>query len=159
MNSRPLPYQGSALPLSYASLLRYNSSILTRTQPCEHYASGKKGKKHKRQLTILLIVDCVRHGGRQQCEDNQRYDHSSVAGRAKVQGAAPDDILLKHGKRNGAQGRIRTSVRQRRADLQSAAINRSATCAHLYRPTLRHTNTCTNRSIRNNVFERSVARS
>ena len=30
---------------------------------------------------------------------------------------------------NGAQGRIRTSVTRRVADLQSAAINRSATCA------------------------------
>ncbi len=30
----------------------------------------------------------------------------------------------------GAQGRIRTSVTRRVADLQSAAINRSATCAH-----------------------------
>ena len=31
--------------------------------------------------------------------------------------------------KNGAQGRIRTSVTRRVADLQSAAINRSATCA------------------------------
>ena len=61
--------------------------------------------------------------------------------------------------RNGAQGSIRTSVTRRVADLQSAAINRSATCAHLYYPTQRHTNTCTDRSIANEHFEWSVARS
>jgi hypothetical protein len=33
-------------------------------------------------------------------------------------------------KTNGAQGRIRTSVAHNAADLQSAAINHSATCAH-----------------------------
>ena len=33
--------------------------------------------------------------------------------------------------KNGAQGRIRTSVAQSAADLQSAAINHSATCAHV----------------------------
>jgi hypothetical protein len=37
-------------------------------------------------------------------------------------------------KGNGAQGRIRTSVTRRVADLQSAAINHSATCAHLLLP-------------------------
>ena len=34
---------------------------------------------------------------------------------------------------NGAQGRIRTSVAHNAADLQSAAINHSATCAFLLR--------------------------
>ena len=38
-------------------------------------------------------------------------------------------------KLHGAQGRIRTSVRHRRADLQSAAINHSATCALRCQPT------------------------
>src|ERR1035441_2543631 len=33
---------------------------------------------------------------------------------------------------NGAQGRIRTSVALSAADLQSAAINHSATCAYVY---------------------------
>ena len=33
--------------------------------------------------------------------------------------------------KNGAQGRIRTSVAHNAADLQSAAINHSATCAHV----------------------------
>src|SRR5580704_17308335 len=33
-------------------------------------------------------------------------------------------------KTNGAQGRIRTSAAHNAADLQSAAINHSATCAH-----------------------------
>jgi hypothetical protein len=37
-------------------------------------------------------------------------------------------------KTNGAQGRIRTSVTRRVADLQSAAINHSATCAHPAKP-------------------------
>ena len=35
---------------------------------------------------------------------------------------------------SGAQGRIRTSVAHNAADLQSAAINHSATCAHPARP-------------------------
>ena|GEM_PF-3458613 len=35
---------------------------------------------------------------------------------------------------SGAQGRIRTSVTRRVADLQSAAINHSATCAHPAKP-------------------------
>ena len=39
-------------------------------------------------------------------------------------------ITIHHSKlKNGAQGRIRTSVTHRVADLQSAAINHSATCA------------------------------
>jgi hypothetical protein len=38
-------------------------------------------------------------------------------------------ITIHHSNKNGAQGRIRTSVTRRVADLQSAAINHSATCA------------------------------
>jgi hypothetical protein len=39
---------------------------------------------------------------------------------------------------SGAQGRIRTSVAHNAADLQSAAINHSATCAHPARPFRTH---------------------
>ena len=41
----------------------------------------------------------------------------------------PSQPSLYRNNKNGAQGRIRTSVTRRVADLQSAAINRSATCA------------------------------
>src|SRR5271155_5077577 len=39
-------------------------------------------------------------------------------------------LTARYLKTSGAQGRIRTSVAHNAADLQSAAINHSATCAH-----------------------------
>ena len=46
-------------------------------------------------------------------------------------------------KLSGAQGRIRTSVARCAADLQSAAINHSATCAHLLPCPLPHKTSAT----------------
>src|SRR5260370_26900749 len=50
------------------------------------------------------------------------------------QDSDPQRSQLTNSKLNGAQGRIRTSVTRRVADLQSAAINHSATSAHPAKP-------------------------
>ena len=159
MNSRPLPYQGSALPLSYASNCYYktfktnlrNSSTLQSYRERSLPSTTRKAKKPSRTQVRerYLPGSIVCHAA----TATTPMTASAIIMRPLPAGlrSTLSPVTKPSQLQNGAQGRIRTSVRHRRADLQSAAINRSATCAHLYCPTLRHTNTCTDRSILQNL--------
>jgi hypothetical protein len=136
LNSRPLPYQGSALPLSYASLKPTLQSYRERSLPnTTRKAKNASRIRHRsrylpgsivlqaladsspsttREITIRPLPAGLKSTLHQPCKSSK-----------------PTPLLPNYSTgSSGAQGRIRTSVTQRVADLQSAAINHSATCAH-----------------------------
>ena len=137
MNSRPLPYQGSALPLSYASLKPTLQSYRERSLPnTTRKAKNASRIRHRsrylpgsivlqaladsspratREITIRPLPAGLKSTLHQPCKSSQPTPYYQTTSTRK---------------KCGAQGRIRTSVTQRVADLQSAAINHSATCAH-----------------------------
>ncbi len=122
MNSRPLPYQGSALPLSYASRttpLSYRDRSLPITTRNAKNASSTN-------VSVLYFPgSIVNHTERA----SNPTTVSATIMRPLPAGLRSTTLLNTELEVNGAQGRIRTSVTRRVADLQSAAINRSATCA------------------------------
>ena len=145
MNSRPLPYQGSALPLSYASLKNptlqsYRERSLPSTTRKAKNASNTRQRFRYLPGSIVLQAPA----------DNSPNTISATTILPLPAGLKstlhqPYDSLLRapiatgttsnqQVQLSGAQGRIRTSVTQRVADLQSAAINHSATCAHAANP-------------------------
>jgi hypothetical protein len=137
LNSRPLPYQGSALPLSYASLKPTLQSYRERSLPnTTRKAKNASRIRHRsrylpgsivlqaladssprttREITIRPLPAGLKSTLHQPCKSSQPTPYYQTTSTRK---------------KCGAQGRIRTSVTQRVADLQSAAINHSATCAH-----------------------------
>jgi hypothetical protein len=121
----------TSLPKTYRKRLR----CFRGTKPPEQNAEGEKSQQNQAQRTILAWLH--REPGRdgQGSQHGQRNDHASGTGRAEIHDL-PQYCSYKI---NGAQGRIRTSVTRRVADLQSAAINRSATCAHLPQSSLTQT--------------------
>ena len=119
----PLPRECSTTELHQHSfyLQHFTSS---RPHPRQHAAEGEETKQQPRQLLEPARLHRAPHQHCQQCQNNQRNEKPSVARRSHVH--TTSFVLLK----NGAQGRIRTFVATSAADLQSAAINHSATCAH-----------------------------
>src|SRR5215472_5432858 len=91
---------------------------LTRAQPTDQHACCKKPEQQPCQLLHLAGVD--------RAPQHQRDDHTTRAGYRHRRTLV--HLVLRSNK-TGAQGRIRTSVARCAADLQSAAINHSATCA------------------------------
>ncbi len=129
----PLPRECSTTELHqrrYRQTKPNSSACLTlpRPQPCQHAAEREEPQQQPRHLLEPARLHRAPHQHRQQCQNDQRNDQPSVARRSHVHAAASvlQSVLLK----NGAQGRIRTFVATSAADLQSAAINHSATCAH-----------------------------
>jgi hypothetical protein len=117
---------------------RSNPSILSRTRPPEYNPEGKKREQYPGQRPELPRLHGLPRGQRQNCQHRHRDHQASAAGRRQIQ--ALSNHVRTHNlhttKRNGAQGRIRTSVAHSAADLQSAAINHSATCASCLHATL-----------------------
>ena len=107
-----------------------NPTILPRTQVSNHYAKCKKTKKHPSQRPDLTRLHRLPGEQTKQNKYPQRDKEPSAAGRTQIHKPLHSPTTENH----GAQGRIRTSVRHRRADLQSAAINHSATCASSSNP-------------------------
>ena len=131
MNSRPLPYQGSALPLSYASLKK---PTLQSYRERIHPSMTRKAKNPNRiQVSFWYLPGSI------VCQTrtaNTPRTASAITIRPLPAGLRSKTLTnycklqLRLGQTYGAQGRIRTSVAHNAADLQSAAINHSATCAH-----------------------------
>ena len=136
MNSRPLPYQGSALPLSYASILQLINRnkrvlliLLYRERRC--VITTRKAKNPS-----SIQVSDRNFPGSMVCHDsnpNTANTASAIVIRPLPAGlrSTCNSNKLAATEKNGAQGRIRTFVTLRVADLQSAAFNHSATCASL----------------------------
>ncbi len=133
MNSRPLPYQGSALPLSYASL--YDPTLQSyRERSRPSVTRTAKNASRTKQRSRYLPGSIVRHA----LTAISPSSSSAIAIRplpAGLKSIQHQPVLRKplqapaNCKVCGAQGRVRTSVGHNPADLQSAAINHSATCA------------------------------
>ena len=146
MNSRPLPYQGSALPLSYASLTKksfkqrnFKRLLLPETSLQSYRERYRPSRMRNAKYPIKTHV-------------NERYFPGSIVSQISTANTPTTESAIhilplpaglrsttfQHSTRttqtSGAQGRIRTSVAHNAADLQSAAINHSATCAHPARP-------------------------
>jgi hypothetical protein len=124
LNSRPLPYQGSALPLSYASL---NKPTLQSYRELSRPSTTRKAKNpNKIHVSDRYLPGSI------VCQTKTANNPSTVSATTILPlpaGLRSTTLTTHHSKLNGAQGRIRTSVTRRVADLQSAAINHSATCA------------------------------
>ena len=153
MNSRPLPYQGSALPLSYASLYCILQPLvhLTANHCARSLPSTTRKAKNASSTNVSVLYfpgSIVKNADR----TNTAKTPSDTTIRPVPAGlkSTTTPHCIRNRKMNGAQGRIRTSVTRRVADLQSAAINRSATCALLCHLNLDHTSNRTNRSSASN---------
>jgi hypothetical protein len=108
-------------------------STVSQADPCHHDSKCEQPKQHPGQVLKLARLHRLPHQSRQHGEGSQRDRKTSAAPGAHIHSTLPA------GKKNGAQGRIRTSVAHNAADLQSAAINHSATCASLTTsPATRH---------------------
>ena len=133
MNSRPLPYQGSALPLSYASLTiqPYNPTANAAVRVSR---GGQKtpARPNKDRGT------CPAPSSTRRLPQSTREAAALQPSVRCPQGQNPlrtnrtNQLQPQRLEKNGAQGRVRTSVGHNPADLQSAAINHSATCAWFY---------------------------
>ncbi len=143
MNSRPLPYQGSALPLSYASLITQPNNPIANAGVRARHAVQKTPEARNKDRDTFPAPSSRRHSPRSLRSGKARLPSVRCLQDLNPQSPAtfqnytfnrriPVKILQiqQHCETCGAQGRIRTSVTQRVADLQSAAINHSATCAH-----------------------------
>jgi hypothetical protein len=129
---------------------------LPRTPPCQQNPEREKPEQDQAQAAKLARLDREPGTRRQNPERDQRNHHATAPGRAQIHlihpvryarpatltTSPPDPQTFSKSQKqiqkksanpkkiSGAQGRIRTSVTHRVADLQSAAINHSATCAH-----------------------------
>ncbi len=106
---------------------------LTRTQVPQHGAEGKKTEQDPGKGPELPRLHGLPGEQSQHSDRGQRNDQTAAARGFEVHtgsmyAASVRSIGSTAGK-DGAQGRIRTSVAHNAADLQSAAINHSATCA------------------------------
>ena len=131
----PLPRECSTTELHQPSYIHpvalANGLVVlhpTRTEPPQHHPQGEKPKQEPRQILVLARLHRPPDQPCHQRQNRQRHNHPPRTRRIHY------DPARKRTK-NGAQGRIRTSVAQSAADLQSAAINHSATCA-LFTPCL-----------------------
>ena len=129
----PLPRECSTTELHQPYCTRadfpvnVSSTSLPRTQPSKDDPEREKRQQQPSQLLVLARLHRTPDQHRQQRNRCQRHNHASRARRVH----ATELLLAAEASRgkNGAQGRIRTSVAQSAADLPSAAINHSATCA------------------------------
>jgi hypothetical protein len=104
----------------------YSTATLTaRAHPRQYNPKREEPQQQPRHLLHLAWLHRPPHQRGQQCQNHQRNNHPTVARRVHLH----TEPSKKRQRKSGAQGRIRTSVTRRVADLQSAAINRSATCA------------------------------
>jgi hypothetical protein len=130
LNSRPLPYQGSALPLSYASLTKPTlQSYLERSRPSMTRKAKNPNRIHVSFWYFPGSIVCQTATANNPNTASAIYILPLPAGLRSTSLTTSCNLNNKTYKVNGAQGRIRTSVTRRVADLQSAAINHSATCA------------------------------
>jgi hypothetical protein len=140
----PLPRECSTTELHQPAGLQFPQPLnptakslrsfpLPRTQSCQHDSEREKTKQQPRQLLVLAGLHGTPDQYRQRTQHEESDNHATVAGWGKVHvKVLPLAAPALQPKKNGAQGRIRTSVTRRVADLQSAAINHSATCALVY---------------------------
>ena len=157
LNSRPLPYQGSALPLSYASqTCPYYPTAIYRLRSLPSTTRNPANPNNTNVRSRYFPASIVQYADKAS---------SPITTSATIILPLPDGLKststpYDKTEVNGAQGRIRTSVTRRVADLQSAAINHSATCAHLFavRPTTTQAPALTTQNTHNSL-RGSVARS
>jgi hypothetical protein len=151
LNSRPLPYQGSALPLSYASLTKkilqakkFQKTSLPETSLQSYRERYRPSRIRNAKYPMKTHV-------------SERYFPGSIVSQISTANTPTTESAIhilplpaglrsttfqrstRTSQTSGAQGRIRTSVTRRVADLQSAAINHSATCAHPAKTFSEHT--------------------
>ena len=134
----PLPRECSTTelhqPLNVPSIRRRYALHPTRPEPAQHHPEREKSKQQPRKLLVLPRLHRQPHCQRKRQKHKQRENHpSGTAGLHRHASLLPPGAA-----KCGAQGRIRTSVTHCVADLQSAAINHSATCALLYPSFFRH---------------------